>query len=354
METNELILKLDKETTIPLIEGLGKSAYAIAVAHGFRGTEQEWLDSLKGLQGPQGEPGPKGEPFRYEDFTPEQLEVLKGPKGDKGEDGRDGASATADNAKALLLQGNVWCESANVDDVLTALIGNMGKPFPRTEFKSLTIPSVIQGQQVVSVTGEPHYSVKVLGNDTPFTLDSTGACTVTIPPLGEDDIKLTYHNFTGAKVAEYKIAGVQTGAPADDTIEVNGSVYKLYGSLLKINVTQNTTGAEDGYKFEFIPQAWQYRTISSIQLKSNSAVNLYTGNSSKMRYDVIKPNNIPIYVENPELITFHSNDNGTYPTLNIGTLTWGTSQTTYNTTELAWSDAQHRYVTMGNYAPDYL
>ena len=49
METNELILKLDKETTIPLIEGLGKSAYAIAVAHGFRGTEQEWLDSLKGL-----------------------------------------------------------------------------------------------------------------------------------------------------------------------------------------------------------------------------------------------------------------------------------------------------------------
>lgn len=354
METNELVLKLDKETTIPLIEGLGKSAYAIAVAHGFRGTEQEWLYSLKGLQGPQGEPGPKGDPFTYADFTAEQLEALKGPKGDKGEDGRDGVSATADNAHQLLLQGNVWCESASVDDVLTALIGNMGKPLPRTEFKPLTIPSVIQGQQVVSVTGEPHYSVKLLGNDTPFTLDSTGACTVTIPPLGEDDIKLTYHNFTGAKVAEYKIAGVQTGAPADDTIEVNGSVYKLYGSLLKINVTQNTTGAEDGYKFEFIPQAWQSRTISSIQLKSNSAVNLYTGNSSKMTYSVIRPNNIPIYVENPELITFHSNDNGTYPTLNIGTLTWGTSQTTYNTTELKWDDAQHRYVTMGAYAPDHL
>lgn len=182
MESNELILKLDKETTIPLIEGLGKSAYAIAVAHGFRGTEQEWLDSLKGLQGPQGEPGPKGDPFRYEDFTPEQLANLKGPKGDKGdkgEDGRDGTSATADNAHQLLLQGNVWCESASVDDVLTALIGNMGKPFPRTEFKPLTIPSVIQGQQVVSVTGEPHYSVKVVGNDTPFTLDSTGLVRLT-------------------------------------------------------------------------------------------------------------------------------------------------------------------------------
>lgn len=78
---NELILKLDKETTIPLIEGLGKSAYAIAVAHGFRGTEQEWLDSLKG---PQGEPGPKGDPFTYADFTAEQLANLKGPKGDDG------------------------------------------------------------------------------------------------------------------------------------------------------------------------------------------------------------------------------------------------------------------------------
>ena len=75
---NEIILKLDKETTLPLIEGLGKSAYAIAVAHGFRGTEQEWLDSL---QGPQGDPGQKGDPFQYEDFTPEQLESLKGPKG---------------------------------------------------------------------------------------------------------------------------------------------------------------------------------------------------------------------------------------------------------------------------------
>lgn len=32
----------------------GASAYDIAVAYGFKGTEQEWLDSLKG---PQGDPG---------------------------------------------------------------------------------------------------------------------------------------------------------------------------------------------------------------------------------------------------------------------------------------------------------
>lgn len=33
----------------------------------------------------QGPPGPKGEPFKFSDFTQEQLDALKGPKGDKGE-----------------------------------------------------------------------------------------------------------------------------------------------------------------------------------------------------------------------------------------------------------------------------
>ena len=328
----------------------------------------------QGLRGERGPKGDKGDPFTYADFTAEQLEALKGPKGDKGEDGlsafniaqlngfqgtyvewlkslkgKDGASATADNAHQLLLQCNVWCESASVDDVLTALIGNMGKPFPRTEFKPLTIQSVIKGQQVVVVTGEPHYSVKVLGNDTPFTLDNTGACTVTIPPLGEDDIKLTYHNFTGAKVGDYTIAGVQTGAVADDTIEVNGSVYKLYGDTLKINVTQNTTGDDEGDKFEFIPYQWRSKTINSIQLKSNKVVDLYTGRNDAMRFAPIMPNSIPIYVEDPHMINFHSNDNGVYPTLNIGTLTTGTIQTTYKTSRLSWSDTEHRYLDDGNY-----
>ena len=36
-------------------------------------------------QGPPGPPGPKGEPFKFSDFTQDQLNALKGPKGDKGE-----------------------------------------------------------------------------------------------------------------------------------------------------------------------------------------------------------------------------------------------------------------------------
>ena len=330
-------IKVEAEVKAIMAGDNGKSAYEIAVDHGYKGTESEWLDSLKGLQGPKGEPGPKGAPFQYEDFTPDQLEALKGHKGDKGEDGRDGASATADNAHQLLLQGNVWCESASVDDVLTALIGNMGKPFPRTDFKPLTIPSVIQGQQVVSVTGEPHYSVKVFGNDTPFTLDSTGACSVNIPPLGEDDIKLTYHNFTGAKVGDYTIAGVQTGAVADEEYEENGIVYKRYGDVLKMNITNNTVNGN----FNVNPKRWN---ISTMSMYANRATTLNLGDNWN-HYG-------PYYIETPENITFKGFNNNMRLTIAISTQ--GTTTMAFDKNTIEWNAINHSYINTGDRNADHL
>ena len=54
-------------------------------------------DGTKGEQGIPGPPGPKGEPFKYSDFTAEQLALLKGPKGDKGEQGPPGPPGTGAN-----------------------------------------------------------------------------------------------------------------------------------------------------------------------------------------------------------------------------------------------------------------
>nr|DAT41607.1 MAG TPA: nucleoid-associated protein [Caudoviricetes sp.] len=294
------------------------------------------IPGAQGLPGEQGTQGPKGDPFRYEDFTPEQLEALKGPKGDKGEDGRDGTSATADNAKTLLLQGNVWCESASVDDVLTALIGNMGKPFPRTEFKPLTIPSVIQGQQVVSVTGEPHYSVKVLGNDTPFTLDSTGACPVTIPPLGEDDIKITYHNFTGAKVADYTIKAV-SNEHADAEYTENGIVYKLYGDVLKMNITNNTVNGN----FNVNPKRWK---ISTMTMYANKPTVLNLGDNWNS-YG-------PYYIETPENVTFKGFNNNMHIT--IATSTQGSETLAFDMNIIEWDATNHRYINTGVRNADHL
>ena len=107
----------------------GKSAYEIAKEFGFEGSEEEWLESLKGEQGPVGEMGPqglqgevgpmgpegpmgpqgeKGEPFRYEDFTPEQLEDLV----KNIESGADGKSAY-EIAKEFGFEGSEeeWLES---------------------------------------------------------------------------------------------------------------------------------------------------------------------------------------------------------------------------------------------------
>ena len=314
------------------------------------------IPGAQGLPGEQGKRGPKGEPFRYEDFTPEQLEGLKGPKGDKGEDGlsafniaqlngfqgtyvewlkslkgKDGANATADNARQLLLQGNVWCESTSVDDVLTALIGNMGKPFPRTEFKPLTIPSVIQGQQVVSVTGEPHYSVKVVGKDTPFTLDSTGDCTVTIPPLGEDDINLTYHNFTGEKVADYTIKGVNAlNDNPDEEYTENGIVYKRYGDVLKMNITNNTVNGN----FNVNPKRWN---ISTMSMYANRPTTLNLGDNWNA-YG-------PYFVETPENITFKGFNNNMR--LTIATSTQGSQTMAFDKNTLEWNATNHSYINTG-------
>ena len=315
-------------------------------------------EQLEALKGPKGD---KGDPFTYADFTAEQLEALKGPKGDKGEDGlsafniaqlngfqgtyvewlkslkgKDGASATADNAHQLLLQGNVWCESASVDDVLTALIGNMGKPFPRTEFKPLTIPSVIQGQQVVSVTGEPHYSVKVLGNDTPFTLDSTGACPVTIPHLGEDDIKITYHNFTGAKVADYTIKGV-SNEHADAEYTENGIVYKLYGDVLKMNITNNTVNGN----FNVNPKRWKISTMTMYANKP-TVLNLGDNWNSYGHY----------YIETPENVTFKGFNNNMHIT--IATSTQGSETMAFDMNIIEWDATNHRYINTGVRNADHL
>lgn len=82
----------------------GYSAYEVAVQQGFKGTVDEWLASLVGPPGQDGSikfeeltpeqkemlRGPKGEPFLYSDFTQEQLEALRGPQGIQGETGPQG------------------------------------------------------------------------------------------------------------------------------------------------------------------------------------------------------------------------------------------------------------------------
>ena len=69
----------------------GLSAYEIAVRHGFEGTEEEWLESLK---------GEKGDAFTYSDFTPEQIADLKKPAVDAAKEVTKAAETATEAAKA--------------------------------------------------------------------------------------------------------------------------------------------------------------------------------------------------------------------------------------------------------------
>ena len=243
------------------------------------------IPGAQGLPGEQGTRGPKGDPFRYEDFTPEQLEALKGPKGEDGLSafniaqlngfqgtyvewlkslkGKDGASATADNAHQLLLQGNVWAESASVDDVLTALIGNMGKPFPRTDIKPLTFTQPTKGQTELSLQGEDHYKVSLEGGELVEVVN--GSANITIPAYGKSDIVVDYFNMLGVKVSNITITGIKELQFTDK----NGITVFKEGNVLTIDLTNQTDNIDKNYDISDRP-AWVYDGVTEFKFISNS------------------------------------------------------------------------------------
>jgi len=83
--------------------GGGDSAYQVAVNNGFVGTEAEWLASLEGSDGVDGEDGADGASAYaialangFVGTQAEWLASLEGADGIDGEDGADGAGAWGD------------------------------------------------------------------------------------------------------------------------------------------------------------------------------------------------------------------------------------------------------------------
>ena len=283
----------------------GLSAYDIAQLNGFTGTQQEWLESLK-------------------------------------------AGAVADEARTMLLNGNVWCKSNSIADVLAAVISNLGKAFPRTEFKPLTVPTVLQGQRVITVEGEPHYFVKVGGMETQFEIDDNGTGSISIEPLGVDDVHLTYHNFTGEKIGEATIQGFpETERKPDDKYEENGVKYALFGRKLEINVTNFT-----GHNALKMLGKWLVSEIDSVLIKTSKKVQPVTGNGSFIDKNGNEIGNIPIIVETPQKVTFSNGDNNSTP-IKIGTLQYGVHDVWFQSSRIEWDDSQHKYVSKGD-AVDHL
>ena len=100
------------------------TAYAIAVKNGYRGTETDWIASLKGAKGDKGDKGEKGD-------TGET-----GPKGDTGDTGPQGPAGTngVDGAAATIQAGTVTSLPSTATPTVTnsgntsAAVFNFGIP----------------------------------------------------------------------------------------------------------------------------------------------------------------------------------------------------------------------------------
>ena len=132
--------------------GVFLSAYGIAVKHGYAGTEEEWLESLRGAegqQGIQGKPGPQGAPgtVSFDELTEEQLAMLMGPEGQQGVPGTDGVGIQS------VEQTTTSAEDGGTNVVtVTKTDGTTSTFYVRNGSRGSTGPAGSDGQDGVSPT----------------------------------------------------------------------------------------------------------------------------------------------------------------------------------------------------------
>ena len=176
----------------------GLSAYQIWLNLGNTGTEQDFINSLTGPK------GDNGEPFTYGDFTPEQLELLKGPKGDAGAGTGDMLASVYDTNNNGIVDN---AEKVNGFTIETAVPS--GAKFTDT---------------IVDITGKADktYVDNKVKTDVPLNAKFTDTNTIT-----------SINGKTGV-ITKDDITSL--GIPAQDTIvDISGKVDKITGKGLSTN-----------------------------------------------------------------------------------------------------------------------
>lgn len=132
----------------------GKSAFEIAVEHGFDGTETEWLESLRGADGKDGLPGKDG------------ADGLPGRDGTDGKNGTDGISGSdGKSAYTIALEHGF---TGTEDDWLQSLKGADGKDGITPDMSAYATKTDIAElqKQIESISGINYISVFESGSDT--------------------------------------------------------------------------------------------------------------------------------------------------------------------------------------------
>ena len=112
------------------------SAYGIARKHGYTGTEEEWLASLKGEAGPQGEKGDTGAAGAQGIPGPKGDTGAPGPRGEPGENATDAQVSSAvdawltahPEATTTVQDGTVTPAKTTFFDIVTEASANLIDP----------------------------------------------------------------------------------------------------------------------------------------------------------------------------------------------------------------------------------
>lgn len=272
MADNTLTLKFDKDTILPLFEG------------------------LRGPRGEKGEDGQRGE---------------RGEKGEQGLRGPKGEPASAERAAELLKQKNVYLADNSVETVLAKLVELLGDTI-RVTYKQLEYFQPVQGQTFLDLKGEPHFKVAINGGaKQEFVSDNMR---VQIPAFGPDDINCTYYDLADREIGVISIKGLES-ATADETFtDTTGAKFEKYGRKLVLRLA-----AYNGNTFNWLGK-WNKGDIETLEIISDTKKTIVDNDNAPYKYS-----GLTFIVKQPTNINFST-------VFNQGTVTVNTLERTIQLT----------------------
>ena len=249
MADNTLTLKFDKDTILPLFEGL-------------RGPKGE-----KGEDGQRGERGENGE------------QGLRGPKGEP---------ASAERAAELLKQKNVYLADNSVETVLAKLVELLGDTI-RVTYKQLEYFQPLQGQTFLDLKGEPHFKVAINGGaKQEFVSDNMR---VQIPAFDRDDINCTYYDLADREIGVISIKGLEPTEADDTYTDATGAKFAKFGRKLVLRLA-----AYNGNSFNWLGK-WNKSDIETLEIISDAKKKIVDDSTKGYKYNgltfiVKQPNNL--------------------------------------------------------------
>lgn len=234
MADNTLTLKFDKDTILPLFEG---------------------------LRGPRGEQGEQG---------------VDGPQGKEGKQGPKGEPASAERAAELLKQKNVYLADNSVETVLAKLVELLGDTI-RVTYKQLEYFQPVQGQTFLDLKGEPHFKVAINGGEKQEFLSDN--MRVQIPAFGQDDINCTYYDLADREIGVISIKGLENTEADDTYTDATGAKFSKFGKKLVLRLA-----AYNGNTFNWLGK-WTKADIETLEIISDTNKTITDNDNTPYKYD---------------------------------------------------------------------